>query len=75
MQPLWGGRLPAFAGPLTGVEAPCASGQSALRGPSPRPGFRQTADGPSEERLQPGLRPAKDQRVHVMRPLIGIHGF
>ncbi len=32
-----------------------------------------TTPPPSEKRLQPGLRAPKDQRVDVVRPLIGVH--
>jgi hypothetical protein len=29
----------------------------------------------SEERLNTCLRPSEDQRMHIMRALVGIHGF
>jgi hypothetical protein len=33
------------------------------------------APGASEKRLNPRLRPAQNQGMHVMRPLIGVHHF
>src|SRR5262245_793573 len=49
----------------------------------PLTGYREPVNCPnssdassySEKRLQPGLRPAKDQGVHVVRAFIGVDGF